>query len=187
MASDKKLFIAIPSLVFLLILTYLLFGLIGLCKNLMVLSIYLIYVPILFFTYGAYIEKKVIENQVKDLVDDLKNDVNVFDYGGLKDIHIPTNESDDEEIERKNNDIKEESFTYLGITAVFGFLATVILWYISNKSFSYRKLFIQNTVLLVIVAITEILFFTFISKNYKTLDTNKVKRTLIEEISDKIK
>ena len=64
---------------FLLFTTYYTLGLKIFLSNLMLLGLYAFIVPCIFFTYGSWIEKMIVESQVNRLVDRL--DTNVKNYG----------------------------------------------------------------------------------------------------------
>jgi hypothetical protein len=180
--------IYIPLLVFgaLLGATYYLLGIGALTSNIFMLAIYALFVPCLFFTYGAFIEKEIVRKQVIRLVDDVTQSAKNLNYN-IPDVKIPVNDSLDKSVKDNNNKLIKEAFLYLSVGFVGGIALTIALWYYSKKSFNYKHMAYENLVLLLLVAITEIAFFGVISRNYRTLDSNKIKQFVLKELAKKLK
>lgn len=178
----------IPLIVFggLLGATYYLLGIGALTSNIFMLAIYSMFVPILFFTYGAYIEKQIVRKQVVRLVDNFTSYADNFNYD-IPDIEIPIDNSLDKSVEDNNRNLLKTAFLYLSVGFVGGIALTVALWYYSKKKFNYAHMAYENLGLLLLVAITEIAFFGVVSRNYRTLDANKIKKFILTEIAKKLK
>ena len=178
----------IPLLVFggLLGATYYLLGIGALTSNIFMLAIYSMFVPILFFTYGAYIEKQIVRKQVVRLVDNFTSYAKTFNYD-IPDIEIPIDNSLDKIVKDNNRKLLKTAFLYLSVGFVGGIALTVALWYYSKKKFNYAHMAYENLGLLFLVAVTEIAFFGVVSRNYRTLDANKIKKFILTEIANKLK
>lgn len=166
--------------------TYYLLGIGALTSNIFMLAIYSMFVPILFFTYGAYIEKQIVKKQVVRLVDNLTSSAKDLGYT-IPDIEIPVNTSLDETVEENNRDLLKTAFLYLSVGFIGGIGLTIALWYYSKKKFNYAHMAYENLGLLLLVAITEIAFFGVVSRNYRSLDSNKIKKYILTELAKKLK
>jgi hypothetical protein len=63
----------------------------------------------------------------------------------------------------------------------------MVLWRYAKKRFEFRHMVYENLGLLLLVAITEVVFFGVISRNYRSLDSNTIKKYTLEQIADKLK
>lgn len=166
--------------------TYYLLGIGALTSNIFMLAIYSIFVPILFFTYGAYIEKQIVKKQVVRVVENLTSSAEDLGYS-IPDIEIPLNSSLDETVEKNNSDLLKTAFLYLSVGFIGGIVLSIGLWYYSKKKFNYAHMAYENLALLLLVAITELAFFGVVSRNYRSLDSNKLKRYILLELAKKLK
>lgn len=182
----EKIYIPLAVFGFLLAATYYLLGIGALTSNIFMLAIYAIFVPTLFFTYGAFIEKEIVRKQVIHLIDELTQSAKSLNYN-IPNVNIPVNDSLDKKVKDINNDLIKEAFLYLSVGFIGGIILTIGLWYYSKKSFNYKHMAYENFGLLLLVAITEIAFFGVISRNYRTLDSNKIKEFVLKEIAKKLK
>lgn len=180
--------IYIPLIVFggLLGATYYLLGIGALSSNIFMLAIYAMFVPILFFTYGAFIEKQIVKKQVIHLIDELTSSAKNLGYD-IPDINIPIDKSLDKTVKETNRKLLKTAFLYLTIGFIGGIFLTIGLWHYSKKSFNYKHMAYENFGLLLLVAITEIAFFGVISRNYRSLDSNKIKHYILTEVAKKLK
>lgn len=188
--KDEKIYIPIIAFFVLLGSTFGLFGIKGLTSSIFMLSVYLMVVPILFFTYGAYIEKQIVKNQVDRLINNIKESADELGYNSIPNIEIPEDKDLDSEVKKENEKLIKNAFTYLSIAFVGGLILTVGLWYLAkrrNNGFNYKHMAIENLGLLLLVVITEIVFFGVITKNYRTLDSNRITRFTIQEIAKKLR
>ena len=183
---DEEVFVPIIILLILLLITYYSLGIQALSSNIFMLSIYAMFVPILFFTYGAYIEKQIVKNQVERLVESFTSDAKNLNIG-IPPIDIPVDKKFDSSVKKINDDLIKKSFTILTIGFIVGVILSLVLWKYAKKTFNFKHLVYENFSLLLLVAITEIIFFGVISRNYRTLDSNGIKRYILEKIADKIK
>lgn len=183
---DAETYLPLVILVILLSVTYASMGIEVLASNIFMLSIYSMFVPILFFTYGAYIEKQIVRSQVKRLIDSFTSDATKLGYTIPK-IKFPTSDSEmDKKVKKLNDDIMEEAFIYLSVGFAGGVALSVVLWKFAKEKFNFKHLVYENFALLLLVAITEIAFFGIVSRNYRTLDANEVKRFMLTEIAKRM-
>ena len=182
---DKNTYIPLIVFFVLLFLTYYLLGIRALSSNIFMLAIYTMFVPILFFTYGAYIEKRIVKNQVERLVDSFTSNVTELGYT-IPNIEIPIDKSLDQEVRINNDKLLKTAFLYLTFGFLGGIFISVMLWKYAKKKFKFKHLVYENFSLLLLVALTEIAFFGVISRNYRSLDSNQIKKFILEKISEKV-
>lgn len=182
----EKIYVPLAVFGFLIGVTYYFLGLGALTSNIFMLAIYSMFVPILFFTYGAYIEKQIVRKQVVRLIENLTKEAKSLGYN-IPDIEIPINKSLDTKVKENNDDLIKKAFLYLSVGFVGGIAVTIALWYYSKKKFDYKHMAYENFGLLFLVAITEIAFFGVVSRNYRTLDSNKIKKFILTEVAKKLK
>ncbi len=182
---DKNTYIPLIVFFVLLILTYYLLGIRALSSNIFMLAIYTMFVPILFFTYGAYIEKKIVKSQVERLVESFTSNVTELGFN-IPNIEIPIDKSLDSEVKKNNDELLKRAFLYLTIGFLGGIILSVILWIYAKKKFKFKHLVYENFALLLLVAITEIAFFGVISRNYRSLDSNEIKKYTLVKLSEKL-
>jgi len=177
----------IPIILFFLLLfaTYYLLGTQALSSNIFMLSIYSMFVPILFFTYGAYIEKQIVKSQIERLIDNLTSNAKELDIGIPPMPHLDPNKNLDLKVKKDNDDLLKKAFITLSIGFVGGLIISMSLWKFAKQTFNFKHLVYENFSLLFLVAITELVFFGVVTKNYRTLDTNGIKKHILEQIADK--
>ena len=179
---DENTYVPIILLIIILALTYLLLGIKALTSNIFMLSIYTMFVPILFFTYGAYIEKETVRGQTERLVDSMLEDVN---RAGIQNSAIPRVTEDtsmDDTVKQINDGIIKNAFMYTGIALAGGVVLSILLWKIAKEKFDLSHIIYENFGLLFLVAVTEIAFFGLVSRNYRTLDTNEIKVYILDKL-----
>jgi hypothetical protein len=165
----------------------------------MMVALYSVFVGIFFFTYGAFIEHKVLENQIENIVDSLTRDVLPFVF----DDDIKTNlnaqldsaqksikstmSGSDSKAEKNNQKVKKTAFEMLaGIFIVgMGISVATASMYSGGSNKALVALLKKNALLLVFVIIVEFLFFTLVTKNYLSIDPNSVKQKIVQTLQKK--
>tara|TARA_Y100000816_G_C25837171_1_gene437604 strand:- start:99 stop:677 length:579 start_codon:yes stop_codon:yes gene_type:complete len=172
-----------------LITVYVTFGIKQVVSNIYVLSVYSLIIATLFFTYVAQIEQYIVKSQVEHLLDEFTNDYKIFigDDTGIVHVKDVTDKSQDDKVNINNDKLIKRSFLILGVSFAVGIIICISFWLITTKffpkkSFNFKKLMIENSILLFIVVMVELLFFGLVTRNYKTLDINKTKTEMIETL-----
>ena len=65
-------------------------------------------------------------------------------------------------------------------------LLSLLLWKYAKIKFKFNHMVYENFGLLFLVAITEIVFFGVISRNYRSLDSNEIKKYTLVKLSEKL-
>lgn len=176
----------IPPLIFifLIVLTYYTLGMESLISNILLLSFYSLLVPSLFFTYGAYIEKLSVEDQVDRMVDEFTQSITDLGYT-LPSVSFNIDKSADDEVKKENNKYILESFLVSGSLFVVGFIIAILLWKYSKVNFNFKHLLYKTFFLLFLVFITELFFIGMVSGKYRAMDSNVVKKNILVELANK--
>jgi hypothetical protein len=168
----------------------------------MMVALYSVFVGIFFFTYGAFIEHKVLENQIENIVDSITRDVLPFVPDGIKtglydkldsaqkSIKSKMNSPDNPDITvaKNNQKVKKTAFEMLaGIFIVgMGISVATASMYSGGSNKALVALLKKNALLLVFVIIVEFLFFTLVTKNYLSIDPNSVKKKIVQTLKKKL-
>lgn len=161
----------------------------------MMVALYSVFVGIFFFTYGAFIEHKVLENQIENIVDSLTRDVLPFvsddikkdlntQLDSQKQIILTKMSSADQDAKTNNQKVKNTAFEMLaGIFIVgMGISVATASMYSGGSNKALVALLKKNALLLVFVIIVEFLFFTLVTKNYLSIDPNSVKQKIVQTL-----
>jgi hypothetical protein len=167
-----------------IIITYFIFGPKTCFSNMMLLFIYLIVVPTLFFTYVVHIEKIVVGKQIDKLFKTIKTNTDDFNIS-MPNVNLNVDKSDDKNVDKLNSKIIKKAFLIIVPIFIVGLILTYLLCKVYK--IDYLNLVKNNLILLIIIVFIEMCFFTFISKNYRSLDSNKISNYTLLKISDKMK
>lgn len=166
-------------------LIYLLFGKKIFINNIILISSYVIIVPIIFFSFGSYIEKIVIKKQIVKLVNKIKYITSKFNINLNNEIKIKVNKEDDANVKKNNKTIIRKAFIISSIIFIIGFIISLSLAKINNIKFI--PILKYNLIILFAIIVVELLFFSLISKNYRSVDSNDIIKYIILEIANKMK
>jgi hypothetical protein len=168
---------------------------------LVMVALYTVFVSIFFFTYGAYVEKSVVQNNAKLLVEGLVGDISFFGKEIspsdmktleklLQKIQLPDTTGMDTKVAQQNKEITKQTAIVVGVGAIIAIVIAIIFWWLivkkTWKDFGIN-IMVKSLLLLFIVGCTEFFYFTFISKNYRSLDPNVAKKAIIQSIQDELK
>ncbi len=165
----------------------------------MMVALYSVFVGIFFFTYGAFIEQKVLENQIENIVNSLTRDVLPFVPANIQQALSKSLDSEKSKIkenmsnanaaaEKNNKTVKKTAFEMLaGIFIVgMGISVATASMYSEGSNKALLALLKKNALLLLFVIIVEFLFFTLVTKNYLSIDPNSVKQKIVQTLKTKI-
>lgn len=173
--------------VLLLFLTYKVLGSQVLSSNLFILGIYILIVPVLFFTYGDFVEKRVAEKEIKRFLNNNLQLLKLFPgvEAAISDLTptTPGNNPADAETKKNNEDLIKYSLIVSGSIMVLFVLFSYLIWR-SKRKFSYKRMMIKNGILLTLVVIVEIIFFTLIAGNYRIINDNEVLEELFKSMNE---
>jgi tetrahydromethanopterin S-methyltransferase subunit B len=162
------------------------------------LSLYNIFVGIFFFTYGVFIEKRAVKKQVKYIVDNLVPDiVSSLDptirqtilksFPSSKQIQEDLSR-DDERTLQQNEKIRRDGVRMIAGFACIGMGIVIVLNSTAlGCDISILEVVKRNILILAIVAIVEVVFFTLVPTSVQTIDSNFVKKSFLLKLQQKLR
>lgn len=147
------------------------------------------FIVIFFFTYGSYLESKVVRDQVDYVVTDLMTDIKIMDGSSLNlltdianNIKAPNMEEQDAEAMQHNNTIMYNALIIFGILFIIGISISSFMMIYYNLD--YKTIILRALLSVSAVAIIYFLYTTFVLGNYHSADTNVVKKAIIDSLID---
>ena len=150
------------------------------------------FLSIFFFTYAAKIEKKVIQNQMNYITNQLLDEFSVFipdsaipQLKALIDkINVPDLSVQDEKVKKANNIIFQQTLKIIIIVMI---CALVVTFGMSRYyDFSYINVLMMTGLSIAVVAIIEYVFLTFFASKYLSADFTFVKYKILDTIQKNI-
>jgi len=153
-----------------------------------------------FFTFGAYLEREVLKEQLNYLINTTLHPIKILMPGisteiknKIKNYNFKIDEQADINTENKNKKTIYSAIKFISLFCVVGLMVVIILSVILDREGMtynefYKKLIIRNMIILVFIALTEFIFAYFFAKNYMSIDTNKLKQQIfisLDEIKNK--
>lgn len=154
-----------------------------------------LFISIFFFTYGSYIEKKVINNQMYFLAENIKSLFSLFGentnkliIAKINEIELPNLSKEDKKVKENNNKIKIKAFLSI---IIFIILISVIIYFNYNKfgnnSYKLSEIISENIIILIAIALTEFIFITYFGARFISIEPNIVKLTILKSLKEKEK
>ena len=155
------------------------------------------FICIFFFTYGTFIEKTVITNQMDIIANNFIDTFRLFGNSpntNLKNTIVNTllipdtinkiSEEDHDALKNNPDIIKLVTYFILGfigvvIVIIGGFLGTNFLTFCDLK-----EILIESSVILLFIALTEYIFLSFFGSKFISIDTNTIKLEIINNLSE---
>lgn len=142
------------------------------------------FIGIFFFTYGAYIEKRIAKEQIEGAVDNLMQDIKYFAGDQISPVlgllKAPEMTEEDNKVRESNKALIKKVIMLITIFFVLGLgLAFSLSWF---KGVNFMASVKHNIIILIFIALTEFSFLTFIAAEYRSLDPNIVKKTILHAL-----
>lgn len=155
------------------------------------------FIGIFFFTYAAKVEGEIVSEQVDFLVRDFTDGVLavapksiVRDLrDNVKSSKLPDMSKVDEQAAEANKKLIQLASKVLGGLLVFGIASSLIIWRMNKDTISSSdmlRILKETLVILLMVAITEFVFITYIAKSYITAEPNQIKKRIIEIVQENL-
>lgn len=167
---------------------------ISILTNVLFISIFIV---LFFFSYGSYIEKKIVINQMDflslNIVDILKHfgESNVNQIRkSLSQMSTPNLVKEDKAAADSNSKILQKAMiANVFLVCVIGMIVGGIYYYNKsrNVNINMTTILVQNLIILFFVALVEMYFLTFIAGRFISIDPNRVKYKILENIDKKLK
>lgn len=170
--------------------------------TLLMLGLYAAFVGFFFFTYGSYIENKVIDDQINTLTDNFTDDFVFFASkskngqkfineirNNIKNINPPDLSKQDQQVAKNNSNLINNAIISLSLTLLIFVILSVLVWFygLTQKEKivdTYGHIIQRIVLLMIIVMLLEFLFFTLVAGNYTPVDPNVVKTYLVESLQN---
>jgi len=150
-----------------------------------------IFIGFFFFTYGAYIEKKVVKKQMgylstnfMETIKLLGKNVNEIASDNVNSITIPDLSHEDEEANENNKKVMKQ---VIKVNIIFILFVSFIVYYIyknSNGTYDLKEIIKENLVILVFIGLIEFVFLTFFISRYISIDPNKAKLVILQSLKE---
>lgn len=150
-----------------------------------------------FFTIASYQEGQIVEKQINFILNDFiggtfkgvdekdKEKIKTAIDSQLEHAHKNLKDAD-AQVKKQNNATIKKALTFIGILAGVIIVIVVCLgFYFKWDSFYIRYLFFSSLTSLVFVAIAETAFLFLIAKGYYSVDPNKIKQKIVDELLKK--
>ncbi len=152
-----------------------------------------VFIGIFFFTYGAYLERTIIKMQVEYLINDLIGSIKVFLPKSdqvkeqIKNINIDVDESEDQKVRNNNKLTKIKAFIGIFILVTIGiFIILAVSRLMNREKMTHKQFWLKllkyNIIAIFFIGITEFVFASFYVKKYMSINTNKLKKSVIDNI-----
>ena len=147
------------------------------------------FIALFFFTYVAKVEGQIVDNQIKDIVNDLTDGSRlVFNKQQLiaisavleNNLTMPDMSSEDNDVVAHNKDLEKNAIKMFGIFIGIGVIILAVMW--RRYKLDMGEIVKYSLITLALVALTEYLFVTIISKNYVLVDSNYVRYVLMKNL-----
>ena len=158
-----------------------------------------IFIIILFFTYGLYLEEKIVEHQLKYVFNKINRIAKAYDptftlknNSSLNDIEVKDNPEDIKKIDEHNNKLKKQSI--IALSTILG-VALIAVLFIGKKykiindagnELNMKSYLLElgkmNLISIIFVGLTYVGFITFVGFNYIYIDDNLIVKKVLDKI-----
>ena len=146
------------------------------------------FLTIFFFTYASHVEKNIVETQMEYITYNFLDNISLFIPNSYKkyisealsNLKIPDMSFQDNQIKEKNDKIMYGAFKAVLAILLGSVFITVILSNIYD--FSYKDIFVQALLTIVIVGTIEYIFLTHFGSKFISADINFVKYKIIDTL-----
>ena len=147
------------------------------------------FIAVFFFTYVSSVEADIIKTQISNVIKDFvsstdlvltpeqKNQVGSIIVSNLT---VPDMSEDDRKAMKTNDDLLKKSMIIFGILVGTGLVIVVAMWY--RYRFDILDIFKYSLIMLCVIAITELLFVTLVTKNYRLIDDNYISYLVVTNL-----
>ena len=150
-----------------------------------------LFIGLFFFTYGAYIEKKVVKSQMNFLATDISSLIKLFGKSvndifkkHIQNVNVPDLSAEDNKAASANKKTLLKAVIANIICTILVIIAVIFTYMKSKKDFSMRTLLIQNFILLIFIGFTEFSFLTFFGAKYVSINPNSIKHNVVDNIDN---
>lgn len=151
------------------------------------------FISIFFFTVGAEIEHKIVEEQVDRVVKDLLSGAKIIlppntakqmsdDFSKVK---LPDLSEADKAVDTSNQKLFNTAITTISIFVATSVIYIIAMSYFKNISLvELLKILGENSIILVFIGLTEYIFLSIIAVHFRSADPNKVKLAVVKSLQN---
>ena len=160
--------------------------------SLIILSFVMIatFIVFFFFKYVSRVESRIIQEQITEVVDDTLTPVRLLlpenqrrAIGTIvSTIPIPDMKELDDKVEKENKRLFDLSIKVFSTLVITGIIIVLYMWRRGGVDMS--QTLTQALIILGLVALTEYLFVTYISANYRLIDSNFLNVLFLKTLRD---
>jgi hypothetical protein len=146
-------------------------------------SLIISFITLFFFTYVKKVEQDIIENQVDTIMNELGNELKTLSpdlVQIIKDSVSKQPEAIDQSIVENNKKLLNNALQFL--IPIAGVSIFVSLGLIRFFNLSFRYTLIYSISGLAVIAIVEFMFLHVFARNFRTIDSNAIKKSIVEEL-----
>lgn len=184
------------SIIFLIIIYSYFQGYIISSQRVFMCLIYCSLLITLYFTYSIKVARGMITKQIRLIVDNIKNIMEIYQIENKK-IALDKNtrkesllqSSQNNKLEEKNKKIYHNSLIIVIFCFLFSFIISFLIWGFNNSKYKMynlklysQKVIQKNMIILVGVLITQLIFSTFIIGNILPLNSEDIVRITVDTI-----
>lgn len=149
------------------------------------------FISIFFFTYVANVEGDIIKTQISKVIDDFVSSTGLIltpeqktQVGKIivENLSVPDMSKQDSDVQNTNNDLIKKSMIIFGALIGIGIFVIAILWYFYR--FDILEILKYSLIMLGVIAMTELLFVTLVTKNYRLIDENYLSYLIITTLQE---
>ena len=158
-----------------------------------------IFLTLFFFYYLAKVEKQTFKEQVNLVVDDITTGLDkvkplpkslkagILGYLEVqKNDIIESSKENDDNILKRNQEIKKRSLKIVGISIVSVIIIAISLRILGHCP-PHKQLLKMGLIIVCAVAVTEFVFLNVVTKKYISIDPHKVRQSIGNSIQEYIK
>jgi len=145
-------------------------------------------VGIFYFTYIPYVSKQVVIGSVNSVMDSITADIHTVLPKGQLDfskVETPDMSQQDKDARDNNATLRNKAVRYLGMLLGASVVLVLVLWAFGR--FNLWRLLGENAVGTVVVAITYFVFVSLLIRNYRSVDPNTVKSSILDAMIEAAK
>jgi len=148
-----------------------------------------LFIGAFFFTYGAHIEGLVVKNQMKFLSEDIGGYINLLGNDINKNIKNKLLELPNIDLREEDDKVKESNSKVMNtalIANIAFIVSSIFIVYYLNQSgnLNIKDIIIKNFIILIFIAITKYAFLTYFGADFISIDPNKVKYNVVENLKN---
>jgi hypothetical protein len=155
-----------------------------------------IFLTVFFFTYVSNEEKKVVENQIDFLIDNvvganlniLPNEVKENILSKINNLSSSTT-TDNDSIKKSNDSIRSKATKIITVLSIVVIVIFILSIYLNKTNVSFFKnlslsaIFKETGIIVLFVGLTEYIFLTYFGSKWISIDPNVLKAHLFGNLA----